>query len=206
MRYLQKLPRGAAGRVEKSQAPSLVFQEADLAVRVGARHPSPTTLKRALIDDDAQYERLRGFLQRTAPISSTRWSATRVAARCWRSTPSIRRSTRSWSAASICPPRLPDHRLRRGAHRHRRELRLVRGQGQAGPPEDTITNIKPGGRADRSSASCASAISAASSSSTSSTWPAPRTRRRAEDPSQRPRAGPHQDLHVRALQARPRVR
>lgn len=66
MLYLQKLHEVLQARVEKSQAPSLVFQEADLAVRV-VRDIFADDFERALIDDDAQYERLRGFLQRTAP-------------------------------------------------------------------------------------------------------------------------------------------
>ncbi len=66
MLYLQKLHQVLEARVAKSQAPSLAFQEADLAVRV-VRDIFAGDFERALIDDDAQYERLVGFLQRTAP-------------------------------------------------------------------------------------------------------------------------------------------
>ncbi len=66
MLYLKKLHEVLEARVKKSQAPSLVFQEADLAVRV-VRDIFADDFERALIDDDAQYERLVGFLQRTAP-------------------------------------------------------------------------------------------------------------------------------------------
>jgi ribonuclease G len=66
MLYLKKLHEVLQARVEKTQAPSLVFQEADLAVRV-VRDIFADDFERALIDDEAQYERLRGFLQRTAP-------------------------------------------------------------------------------------------------------------------------------------------
>ncbi|MDQ8046257.1 MAG: Rne/Rng family ribonuclease [Patulibacter sp.] len=66
MLYLKKLHEVLEARVKKSPAPSLVFQEADLAVRV-VRDIFADDFERALIDDDAQYERLVGFLQRTAP-------------------------------------------------------------------------------------------------------------------------------------------
>ncbi len=66
MLYLKKLHEVLQARVEKTTAPSLVFQEADLAVRV-VRDIFADDFERALIDDESQYERLRGFLQRTAP-------------------------------------------------------------------------------------------------------------------------------------------
>lgn len=66
MLYLKKLHEVLERRVEQTQAPALVFQEADLAVRV-VRDIFAGDFERALIDDDAQYERLVGFLQRTAP-------------------------------------------------------------------------------------------------------------------------------------------
>ncbi|MBO9534438.1 MAG: Rne/Rng family ribonuclease [Solirubrobacteraceae bacterium] len=66
MLYLKKLHEVLQGRVEKVVAPGLVFQEADLAVRV-VRDIFADDFEKALIDDDAQYERLKGFLQRTAP-------------------------------------------------------------------------------------------------------------------------------------------
>ena len=64
--YLFKLHEVLQRRVEKQQAPSLVFQEADLSVRV-VRDIFSADFERAIVDDEGQYQRLVSFFTRTAP-------------------------------------------------------------------------------------------------------------------------------------------
>src|SRR5262249_32591883 len=64
--YLFKLHEVLQRRVEKQQAPSLVFQEADLSVRV-VRDIFSADFERAVVDDEQQYHRLVSFFTRTAP-------------------------------------------------------------------------------------------------------------------------------------------
>jgi ribonuclease G len=64
--YLHKLHEVLMRRVEQSIAPTLVFQEADLAVRV-VRDIFSAHFERAIVDDEKQYERLSSFFARTAP-------------------------------------------------------------------------------------------------------------------------------------------
>ncbi len=64
--YLHKLHEVLEARVAKTPAPALVFQEADLSVRV-VRDIFSNHFERAIVDDERQYERLTSFLTRTAP-------------------------------------------------------------------------------------------------------------------------------------------
>jgi ribonuclease G len=64
--YLQKLNEVLERRAEGSKAPALVFQEADLSIRV-LRDVFLTEFERAIIDSPKQFERVTNFFQRTAP-------------------------------------------------------------------------------------------------------------------------------------------
>ncbi|HEV7918453.1 MAG TPA: ribonuclease E/G, partial [Solirubrobacterales bacterium] len=64
--YLHKLTEVLQRRAEETKAPNMIFQEADLSIRV-IRDVFSDELDEALIDDDAQYERVRSFLGWTAP-------------------------------------------------------------------------------------------------------------------------------------------
>ncbi len=64
--YLYKLHEVLQRRVEEQVSPSLVFQEADLSVRV-VRDIFSADFERAVVDDEGQYHRLRSFFERTAP-------------------------------------------------------------------------------------------------------------------------------------------
>ncbi len=64
--YLFKLNEVLQKRVEESKAPSLVFQEADLSVRV-VRDIFSAEFERAYVDDPKQHHRLVSFFSRTAP-------------------------------------------------------------------------------------------------------------------------------------------
>ncbi len=64
--YLQKLNEVLQRRAEQTKAPSLVFQEADLSVRV-LRDVFLNEFETAVIDSPKQFERVTNFFQRTAP-------------------------------------------------------------------------------------------------------------------------------------------
>jgi ribonuclease G len=64
--YLFKLHEVLQQRVETSTAPALVFQEADLSVRV-VRDIFSAHFERAIVDDEKQHQRLVSFFSRTAP-------------------------------------------------------------------------------------------------------------------------------------------
>jgi ribonuclease G len=64
--YLHKLNEVLERRVADAEAPSLVFQEADLSVRV-LRDVLRSEFEGAIIDDEKQHHRVTSFFQRTAP-------------------------------------------------------------------------------------------------------------------------------------------
>ncbi len=66
LEYLFKLHEVLQGRVADVAAPGLVFQEADLSVRV-VRDIFSDHFERAVVDDEKQYQRLVSFFTRTAP-------------------------------------------------------------------------------------------------------------------------------------------
>jgi len=66
LKYLHKLHEVLDKRVKETAAPDLVFQEADLSVRV-VRDIFSAHFERALVDDEQQYHRLVSFFTRTAP-------------------------------------------------------------------------------------------------------------------------------------------
>jgi ribonuclease G len=66
LQYLFKLHEVLDKRVEATKAPDLVFQEADLSVRV-VRDIFSEHFERAIVDDEKQHQRLVSFFTRTAP-------------------------------------------------------------------------------------------------------------------------------------------
>src|SRR4249919_2946315 len=64
--YLQRLSEVLERRSESTKAPAMVFQEADLSVRV-LRDVFLSEFEKAVIDSPKQYERVTNFFQRTAP-------------------------------------------------------------------------------------------------------------------------------------------
>jgi len=64
--YLFKLNEVLQKRVAETPAPALVFQEADLSVRV-VRDIFSSVFERAIVDDAKQHHRLVSFFSRTAP-------------------------------------------------------------------------------------------------------------------------------------------
>ena len=66
LQYLFKLNEVLEKRVEEATAPALVFQEADLSIRV-VRDIFSEHFERAVVDDPKQHHRLVSFFARTAP-------------------------------------------------------------------------------------------------------------------------------------------
>ncbi len=66
LQYLFKLGEVLQKRVAETPAPALVFQEADLSVRV-VRDIFSAEFERAIVDDPKQHHRLVSFFSRTAP-------------------------------------------------------------------------------------------------------------------------------------------
>ena len=66
LQYLFKLNDVLEKRVKSTPAPALVFQEADLSVRV-VRDIFSEHFERAIVDDEQQHHRLVSFFSRTAP-------------------------------------------------------------------------------------------------------------------------------------------
>jgi len=66
LKYLHKLHEVLVKRVHDTVAPDLVFQEADLSVRV-VRDIFSAHFERAIVDDEQQHHRLVSFFTRTAP-------------------------------------------------------------------------------------------------------------------------------------------
>jgi ribonuclease G len=66
MQYLFKLHEVLEKRVAETTAPEMVFQEADLSVRV-VRDIFSEDFEKAIVDDEKQHHRLVSFFSRTAP-------------------------------------------------------------------------------------------------------------------------------------------
>jgi ribonuclease G len=66
IKYLHKLHEVLQQRAEEIPAPEMVFQEADLSVRV-ARDIFSGEFEKAIVDDRKQHHRLESFFNRTAP-------------------------------------------------------------------------------------------------------------------------------------------
>src|SRR4051794_27327275 len=66
IKYLFKLYELLQKRASEAVAPAMVFQEADLSVRV-VRDIFSAQFEKAIVDDQKQYERLNSFFTRTAP-------------------------------------------------------------------------------------------------------------------------------------------
>jgi ribonuclease G len=66
IKYLHKLHEVLQQRAKETRAPEMVFQEADLSVRV-ARDIFSGEFEKAIVDDRKQHHRLESFFNRTAP-------------------------------------------------------------------------------------------------------------------------------------------
>jgi ribonuclease G len=66
LQYLFKLNEVLQERVKAAKAPAMVFQEADLSIRV-VRDIFSEHFEKAILDDEKQHQRLISFFSRTAP-------------------------------------------------------------------------------------------------------------------------------------------
>ncbi len=64
--FLQKLWKSIEGNAAKSKAPALVYQEAELPLRV-TRDLFTDDFEKALVDHDLTYKRIVGYLKKTSP-------------------------------------------------------------------------------------------------------------------------------------------
>jgi ribonuclease G len=64
--FLQKLWKSIDARAKKSKAPTLLYQEAELPLRV-TRDLFTEGFERALVDQDRAYKRIVGYLKKTSP-------------------------------------------------------------------------------------------------------------------------------------------
>lgn len=64
--YLLRLWKTLETRIQKGEAPSLVYQESDLVIRV-IRDVYTTDITRVLVDDEAAYKKVRDFLKIVMP-------------------------------------------------------------------------------------------------------------------------------------------
>ena len=69
--FLQRLWRVIDARAKKAKAPELVYQEAELPLRV-TRDIFAGDFERALVDDDRTYKRIVGYLKKTSPHMAER--------------------------------------------------------------------------------------------------------------------------------------
>ena len=203
LQYLFKLHEVLEKRVAESRAPALVFQEADLSVRVvrdifsarlrarGRRRRRPAPPPRLVLH--AHRARAR------RPRRALRGRA--AAVRRLRGRPGDRRA--DGAPRRPAERRLPDDRLRRGADRHRRQLRLVHRprQGRAARGHDHEDEPR-GGRGGRQPAAAAR-HRRHHRHRLHRHGARAQPRRRAEDAAQVARRGPHEDVHGRDLAARP---
>src|SRR5436190_459425 len=71
IRFLEKFWKEIQSRAKKAPAPSLVYHEAELPLRV-VRDLFAGDFERALIDDDLTYKRIVGYLKKTSPHMAER--------------------------------------------------------------------------------------------------------------------------------------
>ena len=200
--YLFKLNEVLQKRVDETTAPALVFQEADLSVRV-VRDVFSAEFERAIVDDPKQHHRLVSFFSRTAPgpgrpgrAVGGRQAAVRGVRR--------RAGARLDAVAADRPAerRLPGDRLRRGADRDRRQHRVVHRPRQGRAARGHDHEDEPGGRRRGRPAAAAARHRRDHRDRLHRHGAGPQPRRRAEGAAGGARRGPHEDVRGRDLAAR----
>ena len=202
IKYLHKLHEVLQKRAEESAAPAMVFQEADLSVRV-VRDIFSDQFERAIVDDERPAPPPRVVLPahraRAAPAARA-LQGRGAAVRALRHRGGDR--VHAVAAGGPAERRLPDDRLRRGDDGDRRELRLVHRPRQGSEARGHDHQGQPRGRR-RDRAPAAPARHRRDHRHRLHRHVAlAQPRRRAQDAAQRARRGPHQDLRRRDLAAR----
>ena len=125
IQYLHKLHEVLQKRAEDTTAPAMVFQEADLSVRV-VRDIFSKQFERAIVDDPQQHHRLESFFTRTAPELLGAAGAVEAARAAVRALP--HRGGHPEHAAQARGPalgRLPADRVHRGDDGDRHQLGVL---------------------------------------------------------------------------------
>ena len=203
LQYLFKLNEVLEKRVEETTAPALVFQEADLSVRV-VRDIFSEHFERAIVDDEQQHHRLVSFFSRTAPELVDRVELWEDAEAPLFEAYGVDPVIDGMLSAPRRPAerRLPDDRLRRGADRHRRQHRLVHRQGQVGAARGHDHQDEPRGRRGGRPPAAAARHRRDHRHRLHRHGARAQPRRGAQDAAQGARRGPHEDLRGRDLAAR----
>ena len=104
IRFLEKLWKEIQASAKKTPAPSLVYSEAELPLRV-VRDLFTEDFERALVDDDRTLRRITGYLKKTSPHMAERVVRYKdKARRCSRRTGSTPRFARRSTSASTFHP------------------------------------------------------------------------------------------------------
>ncbi len=177
--FLQRLWKTIEARAKKANAPALIYQEAELPLRV-TRDLFTGDFERLLVDNDRTYKRIVGYLKKTSPHMVERVE------RYKERTPLIEAFGVEQEIRSTLNRRVD---LPSGGYLifdYAEAFTVIdvntgrfvgsRSKNSGGPARGHDHEEQPRGGARRSCASCGCATSAGSSSSTSSTW---RTRRTA---------------------------
>ena len=194
--------RSLQKRAKESPAPAMVFQEADLPVRV-IRDIFSEQFERGIVDDEKAHHRLVSFFTRTSPELLDRLELYTGKKPLFEST-AIEDAIKSTLSRRVDLPvgRLPDDRLRRGDDGHRHQLGLVHRarQGRAARGHDHEDEPR-GGRGDRAPAQAAR-HRRNHRHRLHRHVPRAQPRRGAEGAAQGARRGPHEDLRHGDLAAR----
>ena len=202
LQYLFKLNEVLQKRVEETTAPDMVFQEADLSIRV-VRDIFSEHFEKAIVDDPKQHQRLTSFFTRTAPELVDRVELWEEPSDLFESF-GVDRVIEGMLAQARRPAqrRLPDDRLRRGADGDRRQLGLVHRPRQGGPARGRDHQDEPRGRRGGRQPAAAARHRRHHRHRLHRHGPRAQPRRRAQDAAQGARRGPHEDLRGRDLAAR----
>ena len=146
--YLHRLDEIVAQRAKESEVGQMIFQEADLSIRV-VRDVLVEEFEGAIIDDPKQHERVTKFLQRTAPElaeSVELYERQGAAVRALGRGEGVRVDAQPPGGPAL--GRLPDDRLRRGADGDRRQHRQLHRPRQGPARGHDHQGQRRGGRGD----------------------------------------------------------
>ena len=202
IKYLHKLHDVLQQRAKETPAPAMVFQEADLSVRV-VRDIFSGEFEKAIVDDEKQHHRLESFFNRTAPELLERvehYERRGAAVRA------LRRGGGDPVGAEApggpAERRLPDDRLRRGDDGDRHQLGLVHRPRQGREARGHDHQDQPRGGRGGGAPAAAARHRRDHRHRLHRHGARAQPRRRAEDAPQVARRGPHQDLRGGDLAAR----
>ena len=124
--FLQRLWKSIQAKAKSAKAPELVYQEAELPLRV-VRDLFTGDFEKAYVDDELTYKRVVGYLKKTSPHMVERLVRYKDKQPLMEAF-GVEQEIKSTIGRQRRSPlrRLPHLRLRRGVHRHRRRRRPLR--------------------------------------------------------------------------------